>query len=73
MKEEWIYDTLECTIRITSTKALFVEIESGRHIWIPQSIVKNFNDIKAYDHDTKQILEVPTWFLKQKNIECWEG
>ena len=72
MSEEWVYDSIKCTIRITSIRAFFVSFRSGRLLWIAQSLVRNVMDVDMYNHSEEQVLEVPLWFIEKHNIS-WES
>lgn len=71
MSENWVFDEIKCTIKITSVRAFFVSFRNEKHVWIPQSIVKNIDDIQMYDHTNEQVLQIPTWFIEKNNINGW--
>jgi hypothetical protein len=67
-QKEPITNTVEAKIQFVTTKAVFCKFKDGSYKFIPQSIIRNWEELHHSDIEVYQCLNVDEWFCKRYKI-----
>ena len=66
MKEKIAFVEIYISIKRTTEKAVLIDCD-GKEVWIPKSLIKNFDDQEIGTRFAGNI-EIPEWFAHEKEL-----